>query len=129
MAASKPTNKHDAEIEKAHAGAQKFSEGINLARVIVVCATVMGSIYICWSGLKGLVPATGPQLEGMAKIIQAFKLSDILHYALDGVLGVSLGISRRNTKRALKEKARFQALAEGNPGRSSSGLTPGGTTP
>lgn len=123
-------NKNDVEIEKIHSSAATVAQTFGLARQALVCGTVLWAISICWKGLAGLIGADADQLTAMAKIVEAFKLSTILHYLLDAVLLATAGLSIAAARRATRQKAEFQAkLEQGDGNRTSSGLSPGGTTP
>jgi hypothetical protein len=123
-------NKNDVEIEKIHSRAEIVAQVFNLARIILICLAVLFALKICWEGLAGLIGANPDQLTAMAKIVEAFKLSTILHYLIDAVLLVTTGLSIAAARRATRQKAGFQSKLEQQDGnRTSSGLSPGGTTP
>lgn len=123
-------NKNDVEIEKIHSRAATVALSFEFGRHVLICATVLWAISLCWQGLAGLIGANPDQLTAMAKIVEAFKLSTIVHYLLDAVLVATAGISIQAARRATRQKGEFQArLEQGDGNRTSSGLSPGGTTP
>jgi len=98
--------------------------------MVVTGAIIVTSIWVIMGGLKGLCGASEGQLGAMAIIVEKLRLSEIVHYFLDGLLGIGFVVQRRIAKRAIKEKSRQQHRAESlDLHRSSSGLTPTGETP
>jgi hypothetical protein len=123
-------NKHEARIAEIQTGGEKFAQVVGLIRTGMVGAIILGSIWIIMSGLQGLVAASEGQLTAMAELVKTFQLSKVIHYCADGVLVTGFFVQRRNAKRAIAKKAKYQKVVEAaDPGRQSSGLTQTGETP
>jgi hypothetical protein len=123
-------NKYEAQIAEAQISGEKFSEGVGLVRTAIVGAIIIGSLWVIMNGLQGLAGQSGEQLTGMALLVEKFHLSKMIHYCADAVLVTAFVVQRRNAKRAIEQKAKYQQMAEnGDSNRSSSGLTPTGNTP
>ena len=122
-------NKHEVSIAKIQATGDRFAHVIGLVRTGLVGGIILGSIYLIMSGLQGLVGASEGQLKAMAGLVDKFHISQMVHYTADAVLVAGFLLQRTNAKRAIREKAKFQRIAENSDSRTSSGLTPTGDTP
>lgn len=109
----------------------RITEGvINLFRTAIICATFLFAIKLIMDGIKSMIGQNASQIEALAKFVQSFRIGSLLAYGLAGIAGVAWFFERRGKQRAIREKARYQAKAEGGePNRSSSGLTQIGHTP
>lgn len=123
-------NKYEAQIAGAQISAEKFAQGIGLARTAIVGGIIIACLWVIMNGLKGLAGQSGEQLTGMALLVEKFHLSTMIHYCADAVLVTAFLVQRKNAKRAIAQKSKYQQKAEGGEeNRSSSGLTPTGDTP
>ena len=70
------------------------------------------------------------QISAVAKVIEALKLQFVIP-ALTGIVGIAAAMSERKGKqRAIRKVGEFRKRLEAeDPNRTSSGLTPEGTTP
>lgn len=123
-------NKHEARIAEVQVKGESFAQIVGLIRTALVGVIILGSIWLVMNGLQGLTGASAGQLSAMAELVDKFHISKMVHYCADGILVAGFLIQRRNAKRAIAEKARYQQEAEdADPNRSSSGLTKTGDTP
>ena len=123
-------NKHEARIAEVQIKGEKFAQIVGLLRTGLVGGIILGSIWLVMNGLQGLTGASAGQLSAMAELVDKFHISKMVHYCADAVLVAGFLIQRRNAKRAIAEKARYQREVEGSdPNRTSSGLTNTGDTP
>ena len=123
-------NKYEVQIAKVQLSGEKFSQVVGLARAAIVGGIIIGSLWVIMNGLKGLAGQSGEQLNAMALLVEKFHLSTMVHYCADGVLVAACLVQRKNAKRAIEQKSKYQHQAEdGEANRSTSGLTPTGNTP
>jgi len=122
-------NKHEVSIANIQAAGERFAHIVGLIRTGLVGGIILGSIYLIMSGLQGLAGASEGQLKAMAGLVEKFHISQMVHYAADAVLVAGFLLQRTNAKRAIREKAKYQRIAENTGPRTSSGLTSTGDTP
>lgn len=125
------TNKHDVELVRAHQRGELVKMVGGIFKMVLTFAFALGAIFLMLNGLKQISEvASARQITALSLIVDKFKLSDIVHYTIDGALIVSYCLQRRNCKKAIKDKAELQRqLQQGEPNRTSSNLTPTGETP
>lgn len=125
------TNKYDVELLKAHQQGEYIKLFGKLFSLVSVLIFSYAATVAVFQGLKEIAQvANAEQISALSKIIEMFKLADIVHYVVDLALGLAYYVQRRNCKKAIEEKAKLEdQLQGGEPNRTSSNLTPTGETP
>lgn len=96
--------------------------------------TAIGWVVGVWIALAGLEPiliyGKAEEIHAFSKVVSALRPGSAIGYFLAAVMFSLYKIERRGKKRAIKEKSKWQKLAEqAEPNRTSSNLTETGDTP
>jgi hypothetical protein len=121
----------DVEFARIREGGLQFRQKMELAKHLISCLTCLAALWLIFDGLARIIDKQNPDgLSALAKVIEAVHIGSILGYIF-GVGAVAAWHRERNgKKRAIREKSRYQKLAERNDnGRSSSGLNDTGDDP
>jgi hypothetical protein len=122
--------KQEQELKLAEIGVQKLQIWLSIPRLVFICLTLLGSIYLIFEGLKPVISQNADAITAFAKVIEALNLGTILSWSISGLASVGYVIERKGKQRAIREKARYQKEAESLDGyRSSSGMNETGTSP
>lgn len=124
-------NKTELEYAKIQTDAQKHAQGIGLIKYMIQCSTYLVALWIIFSGLdKILAGQNSDGISAIAKVVEALHLGSILGYVAAAGAAVAWKVERTGKKRAIKEKDRYQKIAEKDQSnRTSSGLNKDGSTP
>lgn len=118
------------EIEKIRASTDKFYAVCDSIKHFVKIGGVVLSFYIIFKGLEPFLSSKPEVISAMGKIIEKINFSNITSYLVGSVGYTGWYLERKGKKRAIKQKGKYQKIAERNDEyRSSSGLTKSGDTP
>lgn len=130
--------KIELEEKKVLAGQSRFVAKMELGSRVF---TVVGGVFAVWLVTKGLaelvqqpaknLSATARVIESISGVLDAIaRTGRVFCFLAIFLLAVAWFWERQGKKRAIREKARYQQMAEsGEQGRTSSGLTETGDTP
>lgn len=118
------------QIERIKSGTEKFRLIVGLLSHI---STILGVVVAIWVIMKGLEPflySDPDTINAMAVVLDKINVSNISGYIVATFTSCAWYMERLGKKRAIKEKGKYQKIAEQNDEfRSTSGLTETGETP
>lgn len=111
--------------------ASNFREVLQLIKYGIGCITFAASLWLIFEGLSKVIGDQTPDgITALAKVIEALKIGSILGYVFGAGALIAWRRERTGKKRAIREKSRYQKLAERTDvNRTSSGLNETGDTP
>ena len=119
------------ELEKLRHEADRFRQSMELIKYVLSCVTFAGSLWLIFEGIAKIIARQDPAgIIALAKVLESIHIGSVLGY-LFGFAGIAAWKAERaGKKRAIREKNKFQKLAEQrHPNRSGSGLDEVGHTP
>lgn len=124
------TTKNDVKIEEYRASTTRFRYVCGIIKHFITIGGVLGALYIIFEGLKPFLKSDPQVLMVMVQILDKLNIYNITGYIVAAGASTGWALERKGKKRAIKEKGRYQALAESlDAYRSTSGLTSSGDTP
>lgn len=124
-------DKNELEYARIRAGADRYRETVQLIKFFIGCLACAASIWLIFEGLSKVIgnqDADG--ITAFAKVIEALKIGSILGYIFGAGAVAAWKVERTAKKRAIREKSRYQKLAEkADVNRTTSGLSETGDTP
>lgn len=124
-------NKHQFLIEQKRLEVQKLHLVLTFLSKAVFYATVLAGTWVLFWGIRPLFSATRPDvINAFAGLVEKLQIGTILGYIWAGTATALYVAERRSKKRAIHQKSALQhELENGDPNRTSSGLTATGDTP
>lgn len=123
-------NKNELELRKHVVNAETAGHVINLLQHCVTAATILGSFYIIFQGLRDLAASSPDALGALSYVIEKMQMSAILGYALAALTTLGYAYERFGKKRAIRKLDQMRIQVEQNdPFRGSSNLDEHGHTP
>ena len=124
------TNKHDVAIAQPEHGCERFLAMVDLAKVAFRCIFAGVSVWLVARTIQAMIGQDASSLRGLAAVVEAFSVDRIVLILGNIILGTACVVERRGKKRAIREKGKLQRrLEDGEPNRSTSGLTDTGDLP
>lgn len=119
------------ELARIREGGFQFRQKMELIKHGLSCATFLAGLWLIFSGLAKIIDKQDPDgLSALARVVEAIHIGSILGYVFGIGAVAAWRLERTGKKRAIREKSRYQKLAEKNDlGRSTSGLNDTGDDP
>ena len=123
--------KKELEYAKMNLAAERFNTIIELIKYFIKYGSFLVALWLIFEGLeKILVGQNADGITAIAKVVEALKIGSIIGYVFGLGATVSWNKERIGKIRAIKEKNKYQKIAEqSQPNRTSSGLNEDGSTP
>lgn len=126
----KKLNKWEFELEKLKLQNKRLEFIFSLIKFCVMCLTVLVSLFLVFWGLRPFIGQKASEINAFTKFIGALNIGNWISYLISAAVGAAWIYERNGKKRAIKQKAHYQEIAEATESeRSSSGLTKTGDTP
>lgn len=124
-------NKNELKLAEAQIEARKFDQKMALSKHTITMGASTGALWIVFDGLRQIFAnQSAGEIDAVARVITALNLGSLIGYAFGGGMYIAWRRERNGKKRAIREKSRYQKIAEASdPNRTSSGLTETGETP
>lgn len=124
-------NKNELAYELARQTTVRIQHGLDFAGKIVVAVAALSACYMIMDGLRPLISGQSPAaLSAFAEVVSALDLGSVVTFTWAGGATIAWRYERNGKKRAIRQKSALEhATQEGEPNRTSSGLTPTGETP
>jgi hypothetical protein len=124
-------NKNELKLAEAQIEARKFDQKMALAKHTVTMGAGSGALWIIFDGLSRILfNQSATEIDAVARVLNVLNVGSLVGYVFGGGMFIAWRRERTGKKRAIREKSKYQKLAEsGDPNRRSSGLTETGETP
>jgi hypothetical protein len=123
-------HKNEMIVAQAQVSAMKFADACRLARTLVSAAAAVWAVSLVVGGIVQIAQGHPDAITATARIVEAFKLDQLVWAIIAGACGVGWTLERRGKKRAVAQLgAARRRLEKGDSYRGTSGLHQDGSTP
>lgn len=123
-------NKNELEFARLQVDAKKHGAILNFLKTLATLATILGSIYIIFEGLKSIANSSPAGFTALSEVVRHLNISGILAYVVAAGCAGGWAMERRGRKRLLPGFSEQRRQVEASdPYHGTSGLTVSGDTP
>lgn len=118
------------QMHRLSLSAHIVSQLIDVTKHGITMAAVVGSVWVCKTGLVEIVGNDQAKISALAKVVNAFQLDKWMGTLVGGAGGAAALVQRKGKQRAVKKVNELRKQLEAqDPYNAGSGLTETGATP